>query len=125
PAGLRERETFEVPYVAQNLAGVTAEGRARITVIPHEEGNTPPEPPTLEGRVVAGDTVKVRLPGVGVDPEGDAVTVMGITSAPRLGLVTAHGGNFLEYRAYPRSSGTDEFTYAVVDGKGAFATGTV
>lgn len=124
PAGLKERETFEIPYIAKNLAGETAEGRARITVVPEKVENSPPQPPTLEGRVVAGDTVKVRLPGVGVDPEGDPVTVTGITAAPRLGRITAHGGNYVEYRAYPRSSGTDEFTYAVMDGQGGVATGT-
>jgi hypothetical protein len=124
PTGLKERETFEVPYVAQNLAGGTAEGRARITVVPQNEDNAPPEPPVLEGRVVAGDTVKVRLPGAGVDPDGDPVTVTGISSAPRLGRITSYGGNYVEYRAYPRSTGTDEFSYAVTDGQGGVATGT-
>ena len=32
--------------------------------------------------MVSGDTVKVRVPGVGVDRNGDPVTVTGITSAP-------------------------------------------
>ena len=75
--------------------------------------------------MVSGDTVKVRVPGVGVDRNGDPVTVTGITSAPRLGRISSVGGNFLEYQAYPRTVGTDEFTYSVVDSQGAFATGTV
>ena len=75
--------------------------------------------------MVSGDTVKVRVPGVGVDRNGDPVTVTGITSALRLGRIEAVGGNFLEYQAYPRTVGTDEFTYSVVDSQGAFATGTV
>ena len=52
-------------------------GRVEITVVPAERRNQPPEPPPLEGRAVAGDTVKLRLPGVGVDPDGDAVTLLG------------------------------------------------
>ena len=56
-------------------------------MVPADDPNDAPEPPTLEGRVVSGDTVKVRVPGVGVDRNGDPVTVTGITSAPRLGRI--------------------------------------
>ncbi len=125
PAKLQERDTFDVSYIAQNLAGQRATGRLMVTVVPVDDPNDPPEPPTLEGRVVSGDVIKVRVPGVGVDRNGDPVTVTGITSAPRLGRIVSFGGNFLEYQAYPRTVGTDEFTYSVVDSQGAFATGTV
>lgn len=125
PEEVAERDTFTVTYVAQNLEGKRADGTMKVTVVPADDPNDAPEPPTLEGRVVSGDTVKVRVPGVGVDRNGDPVTVTGITSAPRLGRIEAVGGNFLEYQAYPRTVGTDEFTYSVVDSRGAFATGTV
>ncbi len=125
PDEVLERDTFDVTYVAQNLAGKRANGLLRVTVVPADDPNDPPEPPTLEGRVVSGDSLKVRIPGVGVDRNGDPVTVTGITSAPRLGRIVTYGGNFLEYQAYPRTIGTDEFTYSVVDSQGAFATGTV
>ena len=125
PDVVKERDTYTVTYVAQNLDGKRANGRLQVTVVPTDDPNDAPEPPTLEARVVSGDTVKVRVPGVGVDRNGDPVTVTGITSAPRLGSITSYGGNFLEYQAYPRTVGTDEFTYAVVDSQGAFATGTV
>jgi hypothetical protein len=125
PDDVEERDTYTVTYVAQNLEGKRADGTLRVTVVPADDPNDAPEPPTLEGRVVSGDTVKVRVPGVGVDRNGDPVTVTGITSAPRLGRIEAVGGNFLEYQAYPRTVGTDEFTYSVVDSQGAFATGTV
>lgn len=125
PENVEERDTYTVKYVAQNLEGKRADGTLKVTVVPADDPNDAPEPPTLEGRVVSGDTVKVRVPGVGVDRNGDPVTVTGITSAPRLGRIEAVGGNFLEYEAYPRTVGTDEFTYSVVDSQGAFATGTV
>ncbi|GAA1926823.1 Ig-like domain-containing protein [Nocardioides hwasunensis] len=125
PLQMEERDTFDVTYVAQNLDGERAPGVLRVTVVPQDDPNDPPEPPTLEGRVVSGDSVKVRVPAVGVDRNGDPVTVTGITSAPRLGRIVSYGGNFLEYQAYPRTVGTDEFTYSVVDSQGAFATGTV
>ena len=125
PDVVRERDTFDVTYVAQNLEGKRANGLLRVTVVPTDDPNDPPEPPTLEGRVVSGDRIKIRVPAVGVDRNGDPVTVTGITSAPRLGRIVSLGGNFLEFQAYPRTVGTDEFTYAVVDSQGAFATGTV
>lgn len=125
PDDVEERDTYTVTYVAQNLEGRRADGTLKVTVVPADDPNDAPEPPTLEGRVVSGDVVKVRVPGVGVDRNGDPVTVTGITSAPRLGRIEAVGGNFLEYQAYPRTVGTDEFTYSVVDSQGAFATGTV
>ncbi|HSU02058.1 MAG TPA: fibronectin type III domain-containing protein [Nocardioides sp.] len=125
PADIEERDTYDVTYVAQNLDGLRASGVLRVTVVPADDPNDAPEPPTLEGRVASGDTVKVRIPGVGIDRNGDPVTVTGITSAPRLGRILSSGGNFLEYQAYPRTVGTDEFSYSVVDSQGAFATGTV
>lgn len=125
PAAIAERDTFDITYVAQNLDGQRAPGRLKVTVVPADDPNDPPEPPTLEGRVVSGDSVKIRIPGVGVDRNGDPVTVTGITSAPRLGRITAIGGNFIEYQAFPRTVGTDEFSYSVVDSQGAFATGAV
>lgn len=124
PDKVKERDTFSITYVAQNLEGKRANGLLEVTVVPADDPNDPPEPPTLEGRVVSGDTIKVRVPGVGVDRNGDPVTVTGVTSAPRLGRIVSYGGNFLEYQAYPRTVGTDEFTYSVVDSQGAFATGT-
>ena len=76
--------------------------------------------------MVSGDTIKVRVPGVGVDRNGDPVTVTGITSAPRLGRVLSVGGNFLEYEAYPAHRRHRRVrTTRSSTPQGAFATGTV
>ena len=51
-------------------------------------------------------------PAAAIDPDGDPVTVTGITSAPRLGRVVSYGGNFLRvpglpaHRPAPTSSST-------------------
>ena len=96
-----------------------------MTVLPlNLRDNAAPEPPVLEGRTVSGDTVKLRLPGYGVDPDGDAVTILGLDSAPELGRVVRIGANSIEYTAYPGSGGTDEFTYTIADSLGATSTGT-
>ena len=124
PGGLDDAETFSIRYLASNATGLTTPGRLEVTVVPTERRNQPPEPPILEGRAVAGDTLKLTVPGAGVDPDGDPVTLTGITTAPELGRLVGLGANSLKYQAYPGSVGTDEFDYTVTDGQGASASGT-
>lgn len=125
PAQVGETQTITVHYVAANTAGQTAPGLLQVTVVPASHPNQPPEPTVLEGRVVAGDQVRLQLPGSGLDPDGDPVTLTGITSAPTLGRVLRAGADSLVYQAFPDSAGTDEFSYAVADPSGGTATGTV
>ena len=124
PVGLSGPEQFTIRYEVANEQGATATGKARVTVLPvRVRTNNPPEPPVVEGRTVSGDTVKLRLPGYGVDPDGDPVTILGLASAPELGRVIRIGANSIEYTAYPGSVGTDEFTYQITDTLGATSTG--
>jgi hypothetical protein len=69
PSQVSDPLSVKVAYVATNASGATAPGTLDVTVIPRGQANEPPEPPTLEGRVVSGDSVKLRLPGSGVDPD--------------------------------------------------------
>ncbi len=125
PTGLDDAQTFTVRYLASNTAGETAPGRTEITVIPTDRPNELPEPPALEGRAVSGDTVKLKVPGAGVDPDGDPVTLTGIGSAPKYGRIVRFGANSLHYQAFPGSVGTDEFAYTVSDPQGGIASGSV
>ncbi|MDF9717698.1 fibronectin type III domain-containing protein [Nocardioides sp. ChNu-153] len=125
PAGLTDTLSTQVTYVATNAAGERAPGRVEVTVLPVEAANRPPAPPVLEGRTVAGERLLLRVPAGGVDPDGDPVTVTGIGAAPGLGRVLGFGADTIEYQAYPRSAGTDEFTYTVTDPYGEVATGRV
>lgn len=124
PSQVSDPLSVKVAYVATNASGQTAPGTLDVTVVPRGKANEPPEPPTLEGRVVSGDSVKLRLPGSGVDPDGDAVTILGLDSPPSLGRILRIGANSVDYQAYPGSVGTDEFQYQVTDSLGATATGT-
>ncbi|MFN8193344.1 MAG: Ig-like domain-containing protein [Nocardioidaceae bacterium] len=125
PADATTGDTYTVTYVASNAQGETTPGRVEVTVLPVGKHNQPPEAPVLEGRVVAGDTVTLRLPGSGLDPDGDSVTILGLGSAPSLGRVVKVGANSVDYQAYPSGAGTDEFDYLITDAQGARATGTV
>jgi hypothetical protein len=124
PADLTDVQTYTITYLAANGEGVSAPGKIEVTVIPADRANQPPEPPTLEGRLVAGDSVTLKLPGAGIDPDGDAVTMLGFSSAPSLGRVVRTGANTIEYQSFPGSSGTDSFTYEVTDSYGGTAVGT-
>jgi hypothetical protein len=107
-------------------AGQRAE--ARVTISVREENaatNSPPVPSRVTARVLAGETVRIQIPLSGVDPDGDSVQLIGITSNPDKGAVLSTGATYIEFEAGDYSSGTDEFTYAVVDGLGARAEGTV
>jgi large repetitive protein len=107
-------------------AGQRAE--ARVTISVREENvatNSPPVPSRVTARVLAGETVRIQIPLNGVDPDGDSVQLIGITSNPEKGSVLSTGSSFIEFEAGEYSSGTDEFTYALVDGLGARAEGTV
>ncbi|WP_051218388.1 Ig-like domain-containing protein [Nocardioides insulae] len=121
---VRETTTYTIGYQATNSAGEVAPGSAEVTVLPAED-NRPPEPPLLEGRVMAGGEVTLRLPGAEVDPDGDPVTLTSISVPPKLGRILSSGANSLVYEAFPGSTGTDEFSYRVEDPQGAEAEGTV
>ena len=124
PASLDDAETFTVRYLATNTSGDRSPGILEVQVVPAGRRNQLPEPPALEGRLVAGDTLKLKVPGVDADPDGDPVTLTGIGSAPALGRIVRYGANSIVYQSYPGSVGTDEFTYTVTDPLGGQGTGT-
>ncbi|NLT29171.1 MAG: tandem-95 repeat protein, partial [Propionibacterium sp.] len=116
---------YRLVYQIRDELDQTASAQIRIFVVSDEVENTPPVPRQVEGRVLAGTTSKVLIPLEGIDPEGDAVRLIGIDSSPKLGRITAVDEQWLEYEAYPESGGTDTFTYAVTDSRGATAVGQI
>ncbi len=87
--------------------------------------NAAPVPGRLTARVIAGETVRIPVPLTGIDPDGDSVQFLGIDSVPDKGTVTDTGPDWIDFEAGEYSTGTDSFTYTVVDRLGARATGTV
>ncbi|NNH51323.1 tandem-95 repeat protein [Promicromonospora citrea] len=86
--------------------------------------NAAPQPPDTTARVLAGAVTRVALPLDGSDPDGDHVTLDGLSVPPKKGTVRLVDG-FLEYEATRDAAGRDEFRYAVTDTRGASAEGTV
>ncbi|MCU1635967.1 MAG: fibronectin-like protein, partial [Cryobacterium sp.] len=87
--------------------------------------NNPPVPKTAVARVIAGQKVDIPITLVGIDPDGDSVQLLGQETNPKKGAVTDVGPDSVEYEAGAYSSGTDTFTYTVVDALGARAIGVV
>lgn len=101
---------------------------AKVTIAVSEsdpDANTAPVPETVDARVIAGATVRIRIPLGGIDPEGDSVQLLGQQSNSELGSIEATGPDWLDYTAADYSAGTDTFAYAVIDALGARAEGTV
>lgn len=118
--------TYSAAYrvIADN--GAWATGVVTISVRPRDAAsNRAPQPPTVTARVVAGTTVRIPLPLAEADPDGDNVQLGGLASNPTKGAVTAVGADWIEYEAGPYASETDVFSYSVLDGFGAEASGSI
>lgn len=121
-----EKGAVVARYTVEDTVGNRADGELVVHVSrPDPAENSPPAAPTLEARVTAGGEARIRVPLVGLDPEGDTVTFLGIGDAPTRGSITETGPDSFSYRADEGKLGTDRFTYRLRDQIGAEATGTV
>ena len=117
---------FTASYEVRGPDGQAATALVRIAVRePDAATNNAPVPATVTARVLAGDTVRIRIPLAGTDPDGDTVQLLGQSSNPEKGSVVATEGDTIVYQAGEYSAGTDTFTYTVIDALGARSTGTV
>ena len=117
---------FTATYSVSGPDGQTAQAQVRIAVREKVEAtNGAPVPMTVTGRVIAGESVTIRIPLTGVDPDGDSVVLLGQDTNPEKGAVTPLGADGFVYEAGDYSAGTDTFSYTVIDDLGARATGTV
>ncbi|WP_203568135.1 Ig-like domain-containing protein [Aestuariimicrobium ganziense] len=112
-------------YQIKDSDGRTDSASVNITVISPDAQNEAPAAPMVEARVLSGTTTRVVIPLNDLDPNGDAVRLLGISSGPHLGRITAVGEHYLSYEAFPNSQGTDSFRYEVVDALGAVGVGEV
>ncbi len=126
PDSVPAEKTVTIDYVVADPSGAAATGHLVITIEPQPKGdNAAPVPKLVSKGVTAGDTVNIAVPVTGVDADGDSVTVVGITSPPRLGRIRGVGANSISYQAYPNLTGTDSFIYQVQDRYGATGTAMV
>lgn len=115
-----------VQYEVIDETGRTGSALAYITIVPRDAENSAPKPDNLTARTVAGTSVRIPVQTTGIDPEGDSVMLTGVTSPmPTLGEIVSANGEWIEYRPYDDSVGTDRFRYQVMDRQGAIGTAEV
>ncbi|MDQ0734109.1 Ig-like domain-containing protein [Arthrobacter agilis] len=118
-------KTVYAIYNVRDTSGQVDSAEVRITVKARDDAkNTQPVPKNLEGRVIAGSTVRIPVPLDGIDADGDSVFLTGIDSAPKQGAAVP-GTNYIDFTASATGAGTDSFTYKVRDRFGLENTGTV
>lgn len=122
PAGSLHQQ-YPITYEVVDTEGKRGEAVLNVTAISEDAANVAPAPPPVEDRVLAGSRTRIPIRLDGIDPNGDAVRLVGLGSGPRLGAVTAIGDSFLVYEAFPKSAGTDSFFYQVSDSQGLTAVG--
>ncbi|WP_051138669.1 Ig-like domain-containing protein [Agromyces italicus] len=118
--------SYTAAYRVEDERGQFANATVSISVSESDPAtNADPVPETVDARVIAGGTVRIRIPLGGIDPDGDSVQLLGQQSNTELGTIEAGGPDWLDYRAADYSAGTDTFAYAVIDALGGRAEGTV
>ncbi|NEG88455.1 fibronectin type III domain-containing protein [Bifidobacterium aerophilum] len=119
--------SYEARYTVRDDSGNVADGVIRLEVHQADARNKPaPLPRSVQAQATAGRMVRIDIPLSGIDVDGDDVMLLGLgDQVPRLGRIVEVGAEHLTYEAYPDSSGTDSFSYAVEDWSGRRAQASV
>ncbi len=118
-AGYSGPDTFN--YTISDGRGGTATASVAVTVTP--QPNRPPVAVNDTATTIAGQPVTVNVLANDSDPDGDALTIVGVTT-PANGSVVATATT-VTYTPAPRFTGTDTFSYTIDDGHGGTASATV
>jgi hypothetical protein len=122
PTTLTAHATFNVRDSTGNATAATVTVRVHAS---DASTKAPPRPHDLTARAFEGDTIRIPVSVVGIDDDGDGITLLGAAVAPTKGRIVDAGADYLEYQSLPGETGTDTFTYAVEDWVGQRAVATV
>ena len=75
--------------------------------------------------ISSGDTVVVDVLANDGDPDGDAISIISVSSANKGTVSWQAGQSTISYTHNPRRKGSDSFSYTISDGRGATASATV
>ncbi len=122
-----EPTSVSINYSATDEVGAADSGLVRVTVVADDDRNGAPVPRSLEARTLATNPVEIRVPIVGIDPDGDSVTLsLGPPNPAAKGSAELDAGcTCFVYTPADGAVGTDTFTYIATDSRGAAGTATV
>ena len=111
-------------YTATGPGGTSAPATVSVTV-----GAAPPNTsPTAVNdgtiQIVSGDTVSVNVVANDSDPDGDPLTVIGLSKTTSTKADYSFSGGYITVMA-KSSKGGDSLTYTISDGRGGTATATL
>ena len=115
---------MDVTYSVIDSAGNRASSTVTFEVLAASDQNQPPRPRDISAWAAAGQTTRIPVTLDGIDPDGDSVNLTGLDSSPQKGSATAKA-TWIEYTPNQNASGTDSFTYTVVDRQGGRASARV
>ena len=118
--GFTGEDTFT--YTVEDDDDRRATATVTVTV---RDTNNPPTPTDDAATTPEGTAVTVDVLANDDDPDGDALTVTGVSQPTSGASTVASGGAAVRYTPGPGFTGTDTFTYTVADGDGAAASATV
>ena len=118
-AGFAGDDTFSYTVADSTGLSSTAVVTVTVTAAPNAVPTAAPDNASVEN----GHTVTIPVLANDSDPDGDALTVTGVTNGTS--GVAAVAGQDVTYTPSPGTAGSDSFTYTVTDPAGASATGTV
>ncbi|HEV8577449.1 MAG TPA: Ig-like domain-containing protein, partial [Thermoanaerobaculia bacterium] len=99
-------------YTARDAAGLTDSATVTVNVIPV---NDPPDAINDSATTDEGSSVTITAIANDTDIEGDALTVIAV-STPAHGTATINGNGTVTYSPASTYSGSDSFTYTISDG---------
>ena len=115
---------FQFGYDVIDTGGATAASIVDVRVISSTEPNRPPIARPDIGRTVQARSISIAVLANDTDPDGDVVTIESIATQPRNGVAEIVDGGVL-YTPSDSFTGTDRFTYVVIDTEGARSIGSV
>lgn len=118
--------TYSAVYRVTADNGQWASGTVTIAVRAIDaDTNQAPTPRAVTARAMSGQTVRIPIPLIGIDPDGDSVQFVGLDTNPEKGSIAAVGSDWIEYEASAYATGTDTFSYSVVDALGTQGSATI
>ena len=116
--------SFTLSYTVADDAGNQSSAFLEVRIVPADEVNRPPIARTDLARTRSGVPVAIEVVANDTDPDGDIIAAENIRTQPTGGVARVEAG-VVVYTPGDTFTGTDRFTYALVDAGGEIAIGEV